>query len=192
MNIVDSIFVYPTDTVWGIGADIFSEKAQTEIAHIKKTETGKPLSVLFGSYEQLKEYVKMPSVGDIDWKHFFQLESTILIPCEHFEKLPAWINYDSPFVGIRVLNNAVTKQIHNLCPNPITSTSLNLKGEDPIVSFDDAVHFKDENCPQSVLINDSSVVPAGHSSTILKFNGLDFTFLREGARIDEIKDALGL
>lgn len=192
MSEVNQIFIYPTDTVWGIGANIFSESAQLEIAKIKQTESGKPLSVLFSSYSQLEDYVDLPIVEDIDWKTFFSLESTLLIPSEHFETLPKWINYDSPFVGIRLLENEAMSKIHHLCDKPITTTSLNLHGNDPILKLEEAVEFMYEHCPHAILIDDLSLAPSGQASTILKFNGLEFTFLREGTKIEEIKNAIGI
>lgn len=192
MKICDDVVVYPTDTVWGIGGSIFSEKAQREIATIKKGEYDKPLSVLFPNISTLNEYVRLPEIGNVNWSDFFCLESTLLLPKELFPTVPSWVIHNSPYVGLRVLDGVITQKIWTKILAPVTSTSLNLTGESPIVKESDAKAFHLENCPSALFIGEQGQKPSGESSTILKFENDSFSFLRKGRNADEIINVLGL
>ena len=51
------VFVYPTSSVWGIGADIYSEEFVLKVLNIKNSNSKKPTSILFKDEEQLAEYI---------------------------------------------------------------------------------------------------------------------------------------
>ena len=187
----EKIFVYPTDTVWGIGANIFSEDAQIEIAKIKGTEFNKPLSVLFNSLEQLEKYVKLPEVN-FSWEEFFAIETTLLIEKERFPKVPRWICHESPLVGIRMLQNEATEKINALCKDPITSTSLNLTGEPVVQKKEEARAFVEDHCPQAHIVDDCTFKMSGASSTIVAYQKDQIKIIREGDRVGDVKNVLGL
>ncbi len=50
-------FLYPTDTVWGIGCDATSEAAVDKVFKIKKRSESKSLVILVDSIEMLKKYI---------------------------------------------------------------------------------------------------------------------------------------
>lgn len=187
----NNVIVYPTDTVWGIGADIFNQEAHLEIEKIKQTSSGKPLSVLFPKYELLEKYVKLPDLS-IDWREFFQLGSTILIPKIYFEKVPQWITYDSPLVGIRYLKELENCNFFKNLESPISTTSLNISSQLPIVEREEALKFLTNECPNATLVETNVVKPSGKSSTIIKFEGNRFTLIREGENYSLIKNVLGI
>ena len=54
----DTVFIYPTDTVWGIGGSIWSQDAYDKVCDIKGTGRGKPLSIIVSDEEMLNEFVK--------------------------------------------------------------------------------------------------------------------------------------
>ena len=49
--------IFPTDTIYGIGANIVSKKANLEIYKLKNRPSNKPFPILAGSIEQLEEIV---------------------------------------------------------------------------------------------------------------------------------------
>ncbi len=54
-----SIIVYPTDTVYGIGANIFDEKAILKVFSIKKRSKNKPLSICVSRIQDIKKIAYM-------------------------------------------------------------------------------------------------------------------------------------
>ena len=53
----EKIFLYPTDTVWGIGCDATNQSAVKKIYTIKQRAESKSLIILVDSIEMLKKYV---------------------------------------------------------------------------------------------------------------------------------------
>ena len=62
-----SIFIYPTDTIYGIGANPFNENAVKKINEIKGREEDKKNILLIYSIENLLEYVSVPSEKYLDF-----------------------------------------------------------------------------------------------------------------------------
>lgn len=188
------IFIYPTDTVWGIGASINSKEENDQIRIIKRSKPDKPLSVLFPSFEMLKNSLgKNLPLSEMALVNFFKLESTMLIPLEYF-KLPLdkAVIGESSHVGIRCLSFPF------LPPFPITSTSLNLSGESPITNYADACTFAEKYFSNAKILYGKSIATSGSSSSIFILSGRDervkpnFTCLRRGRYVSQLEEILGL
>lgn len=191
---VDEIFIYPTDTVWGIGCSIYSETGHDEIARIKKSSKNKPLSIMFGSIEEVMNSFHIPKAMSRDWlSDFFKLETTLGLEIKASKiKIPKWATGDSGFVNIRCLETDVVKQMFQEIGAPFFTTSLNISGEPPIVEMSEAMNFQKTFAPRARFINsrakNSSRQLSGFSSTIVFINENEqFEIKREGKRIEDVK-----
>ncbi len=188
-------FIYPTDTVWGIGGSIYSENSYNEIARIKKTTADKPLSILFSSLKQLNDYFHFSEKLNEAWlRHFFSLETSLLLPLAWQKKeIPFWIYQGSPLISVRCLELPVIKELLEKTGAPVTSTSLNLTGQAPISSFEEAKKFHFEQCPELEFLAGKGVSLSGSSSTMVSINIAGaFTMLREGRHASQISELCGL
>src|ERR1700686_4598960 len=61
------VFIYPTDTIYGFGANPFNEEAVTKINEIKGRETGKSYILLIKDIENLLKYVELKSENHMDF-----------------------------------------------------------------------------------------------------------------------------
>lgn len=186
----NKIIIYPTDTVWGIGCDIFQQKLVENIAKIKNTDSSKPVSVLFGSIEQINEYVDFHKVFTNDQiEKLFDFEITIGFDKSFLKKeIPRWITNDSSIVGIRYIKGL--KNINSIISleNPIVTTSLNLHGEQPISTEIDAKVFCDKNIVCDYLFVNEKIVCSGNSSSFVIIDtDKRVNILRNGNYIDDIK-----
>lgn len=192
---MSDIFIYPTDTVWGIGGDIFDKKTYLEIAKIKGTDTSKPLSILFYSVEHLLEHFEIDKVFKKEWLEiFFSLEATLGVPLTLAKtEIPKHVSCGSSFVCLRVLKDEILREIIQKVGSPISTTSLNLTGQAPCIDENEAKKFHQQYAPDCKFLNLNSLKPSGHSSSILlmKENG-EFQFLREGFRVNEVKEHIKL
>jgi len=59
----DGVMVYPTDTIYGLGCDVFSKKAAERISRIKKRDPLKPFSFVCKDMEQISEFAFVPNFG---------------------------------------------------------------------------------------------------------------------------------
>ena len=190
----DSVFIYPTDTVWGIGASIYSEAAYKKIAEIKKTTTDKPLSIMFTDINVLYKSFNFPSEITVPWlRNFFKLETSLGIPLKISTiSIPSWVTAKSNMVSVRCLDMDLLKPISSSIKGPFFSTSLNVTGEDPIINYKEAKEFQLTHAPDAEFVGDRFNNLSGHSSTIVFFSGSSFEIIREGSRIIEIKKHLSL
>ena len=121
------VFLYPTDTVWGIGCDATSEAAVAKVFKIKQRSESKSLIILVDGIEMLQQYI--PSISE-DVLNL--LAST---------KKPTTIIYNNPVglannvvasdntVAIRIPQNEFCKQLISKFGKPIVSTSANISDE---------------------------------------------------------------
>lgn len=186
------IYIYPTDTVWGIGGDAFKEETYLKISQIKQTDITKPLSVLFDSTEMLGDYVELPpKLLEIieDLKH---LEITFGVEKKYFHKsLPEIPFQSTDFICVRVLGSEIIKNIIQEVNSPITTTSLNITGESPIVTEKAAKDFWRKFAPNELLVSSSvGEEVTGNSSTIIILSGNEYKILRSGNRVKEIEEIL--
>jgi L-threonylcarbamoyladenylate synthase len=192
----DNVFIYPTDTVWGIGGSIFSKKATDLVRSVKKSQELKPLSILFDEIGDFFNYFSFPEKFDTNFfQKLFTLESTILLPtCWLKREIPSSITGGSSFIGCRCLNDSEITKIVKLVGGPITTTSLNLAGEKPIVNYKQALLFMKKYIPVANIIKESEKdeVLSGTPSTLISYDGNSFKLFREGTFSYEIKDLLGL
>ncbi len=190
----ESVFIYPTDTVWGIGASIYSQSAQKTIASIKRTSDDKPLSIMFTDVTVLYNSFNFPDVMSLSWlRNYFKLESTLAIPLKIAKiSIPSWITGKSELVSVRCLEHPELKIIGETLKAPFITTSLNLTGEPPIVNYQDAKQFQLAYAPDAEFFGDSSHNLSGRSSTIVFFRANGFEIIREGSKVEEIRKHLSL
>lgn len=193
---LDQIFIYPTDTVWGIGCSLYSEIGHAKIAEIKKTSKNKPLSIMFSTIEELTKSFEFPSQITLSWlKEFFALETTLGLPLKASKiRIPKWATGDSEFVSLRCLETDAVKKIYQQINSPFFTTSLNLSGEPPITDSSVALQFQKLHVPCAQFIMPASKTGAqlsGAGSTIVFFSEhLNYEIKREGKRIEEVKKHL--
>lgn len=118
------VIIYPTDTVYGLGCDIFNPKAIDRIRQIKQIK-GKELNLSFICYDlsHLSEYAK-----HVDTPIFKLMKRTLPGPFTFIlmasNKTPKILNMKKKTVGIRVPNNNIPREIVKQLGNPIITTSI--------------------------------------------------------------------
>ncbi len=129
------VVIYPTETVYGIGASIFSEDALNKVFEIKKRDADKPVSVA------VSDFVMMDRVADIGEKEtvFIRkfLPGPVTVLLRKKRAVPDILTPGTDLVGIRLPGNKTAIRLIELAGVPITSTSANLSGEEPPKSVDE-------------------------------------------------------
>lgn len=116
------IIVYPTDTIYGIGADIFNAQAIRKTFYVKQRSVNKPLSIIAHNRRQIDEIAYTnPKINKI-LKKLLPGPYTILLNKKSI--INDMITAHMPTVGIRIPDNQLT---HKLTRDfPITTTSANI------------------------------------------------------------------
>ena len=190
----NDLFIYPTDTVWGIGCSIYSQKGFDQIAEIKKSLKNKPLSIMFASVEDLYKSFNFPEEMTLLWlEEFFKLETSMGFPLNASKiNIPKWATGNSDHISFRCLETEVVKNIYQDIQTPFFTTSLNLSGSAPIISTAEAHHFQKQYARDAHFIESHEKKDlSGLSSTIIFFQeNLDFEIKREGLKIEDVKNHL--
>lgn len=122
------IIIYPTDTVYGIGCDIFNKEALERIFVIKNDTSSKLLSFVCSSLKDISNYAKVSDYAYRMMKHLLPGPYTFILPAAKAVPKKLWSKRKT--VGIRVPNHSVTLKLVEELGNPIISTSTtNRKGE---------------------------------------------------------------
>lgn len=122
------VIIYPTDTVYGIGCDIFNKEALDRIFMIKNDTNTKFLSFVCSDLKDIAKYAKVSDYAYRTMKHLLPGPYTFVLPAAKIIPKKLWTKRQT--VGIRVPDHPITMTLVKELGNPIISTSVtNRKGE---------------------------------------------------------------
>lgn len=127
-----AIICYPTDTVYGIGCDIFNQKAVRRIFQIKKRPQHKPFSFMCSSLKNVSDYGYVSNNAYRLMKKHLPGPYTFVLPAT--KMVPKIMVTKQKTVGIRVPDNRISLALVEELGNPIVTTSAILDPEDPPLS----------------------------------------------------------
>lgn len=118
------VIAYPTDTIYGLGCDIFQPKAIEKICRIKNVDPAKAqLSFICRDLSHLSDYTK-----SIDTplyrvlKHYLPGPFTFILPASR--QVPKILQNKKSTIGLRVPDNEICRHILELLDHPLLSASL--------------------------------------------------------------------
>jgi len=174
------LIVYPTDTVYGLGCNLFNKKAVERIYQIKGAKKKRRLSFICSDLKNIAEYAHVSTPAYkimrslLPGSFTFILEASRLVPKILLEKRKT--------VGIRVPDNKICHELLLEFGNPIISTSLNLP-EKPYLNEPDEIE-------EIFYYNVDLFVDAGiggiEPSTIIDLSDDEPTLVRAGKGADLI------
>ena len=168
-----SIIGIPTETVYGLGVDPYSEEAVKNLFNIKERDDSKPVSLLVPSYDSVNKLniiTDIPEVVDLYWP------GPLTVVVETSEKFVDGVGTKSPnTIGIRVPDNELAIELLNIT-GPLAVTSANLTGQKEAKNHQDAEEiFKD-----SVKHYIEGEAVHGNGSTVVDLREPGGEILREG------------
>ncbi|KAF5411201.1 MAG: Threonylcarbamoyl-AMP synthase [Candidatus Methanogasteraceae archaeon] len=173
------VVIYPTETVYGIGADALLGNAIRKVFAIKERSLSAPLSLAVSGYEMIEDV----AVCDSDTMNLIKelLPGPITVILKKKPVVPDILTAGSDRVGIRYPDHEITLKLIELAETPITSTSANRTGEP-------AAREVCEIC-EDVLNGIDHVIDGGRcrygiASTVIDL--VDMRILREGAGYEQV------
>ncbi len=165
----NGVIAFPTDTVWGIGCLVESEKAVKKIYEIKKREKNKPLILLSSKLEYLLPYVgKLPPIARELAEKYFPGPLTIVV--KKSARTPGYITSGFDTVGIRVPEHPVFFEIiEKALDEPVlATTSANISGMGSVAKREDviSVDYILEDCGFPVGGKESTVVSVDENNNV--------------------------
>jgi L-threonylcarbamoyladenylate synthase len=131
----DGLVVYPTDTVYGLGADALSEDAIRRVYDAKQRPLSQPISIAVADLEMARAVARI----DEDALAFLErvLPGPVTVVLQAKTCLPEILTMGTGLIGIRIPAHPVPEALTRTLDGPITATSANLHGDrDPATTND--------------------------------------------------------
>ena len=121
------IVAFPTETVYGLGANVFDEKAIAKIFEAKQRPNDNPLIAHVGSLEQINLLVSEITPNARKFiEAFFPAPLTLVLPKAKNVPLIATANLET--IGVRMPRNELARKFLKNCETPLVAPSANLSG----------------------------------------------------------------
>lgn len=120
------VFIYPSDTCYGIGSDFQNEEAIENIFAMKNRPKEKLFSVILDSIGSVEKIAKISEINRELLKKYLPGQFTFILPS---------LNSNAT-IGVRIPNFPLTQKIANTFGRPFITTSANIAGEPSLYSFD--------------------------------------------------------
>jgi L-threonylcarbamoyladenylate synthase len=185
------LVVFPTETVYGLGADCTNPEAVSRVFVAKGRQADKPLLVLIGSVAWLPNLTDQICEGalriiDVFWPG----PLTITFPA--IKGLPAGLLAGGQSVGIRLPGSRLARDLANAVGKPITASSANRSGTKNPVTAIEAVSSLG---PGVDLVLDGGPSPNSQGSTVIDVSRGRPILLREGripfSQVEDVYDNKG-
>lgn len=176
------IIIYPTDTIYGLGCDIYQPKAVEQICRIKGVDPSKAqLSFICRDLSHLSDYTK--SIGTPLYrvlKSRLPGPYTFILPAS--KQVPKILHTKKSTVGLRIPDNNICRAILDSLGNPLLSASL--PGEMVEDYTDPEVMYENFGKRVDIVIDGGAggLVP----STVVDCTTDDWSVLREGAGVFDL------
>lgn len=175
------IVVFPTETVYGIGANGLDEKAVEKVYQIKQRKKENPINLLVSDENMINQVAQ--NITLLEWKlmeTFFPGPFTMILtkkPC-----VPAIVTANQDMVGVRMPSGEIARKLVRYANTPIAAPSANLSGKPSGTNIEDILEELSEQVDFVINGGESEI---GIESTIVKvINGVPH-ILRPGAIIPE-------
>jgi len=152
---------YPTDTIYGVGCDLFNPEAIQKIHRLKKIGGGKPLSFICSDLKDISLYAFVSNYAYKIMKRVLPGPYTFILKATKL--VPKIAQTKQRTVGIRIPDNKICLALVKELGHPIISTSVNKPDEG---LYNDPAEIEDRFGKQLDLVIDGGVIVADHSSII--------------------------
>lgn len=128
------LFIYPTDTIYGIGCNALDASLVDRVRELKK-RFDMPFSVIAPSKEWIRDFCEVPPKGE-EWLDKLPGPYTLIFRMKRPEELPMNVTRGKDTLGVRIPNHWISKAVNEL-KLPIITTSANRTGENHMQKIDD-------------------------------------------------------
>jgi L-threonylcarbamoyladenylate synthase len=182
------LVAFPTDTLYGLGADIFNLEAVSRVLEVKKRPQDKPIPIFIANMEEVNEVAReLPGAAWQLAEHFWPGPLTLVLLAA--PAVPEVITAGTGTVGIRIPKCQLVLEILTRLGRPITGTSANRSGGPNPTEIQQVLIQIGKEID---LLLDGGKAPGSVPSTVLDCTQTPFRIIREGpVTRGELRDVLG-
>ena len=165
------VVLYPTDTVYGLGANIFDNSAVKRVFKIKQRSLLKPLSILISDVEAIDLVAKVSISQKEVINNYLPGPYTFIL--KKNPVVPRVVTSGSSYVGVRVPDNDIARSLASIFP--ITTTSANVSDDEMLSTPDEILEQLD--CDVDLVI-DVGELKSKRASMIVDLSDNDIRIIR--------------
>lgn len=172
------LIVYPTETVYGLGAHALDARAVERVFEVKQRPRDKPVSVAVPSLAAAEELVRVTATTRAFIDRF--LPGPVTVICEARSMIPPVVTAGQSRVGIRIPDHEISLALLAKTP-PLTATSANVSNGPDVCHPDDLPEEIRSGVDEII---GSGLTPGGPSTVVDVDRGV---IHREGPMVDTIR-----
>ncbi|MFC6939312.1 L-threonylcarbamoyladenylate synthase [Salinirubellus sp. GCM10025818] len=176
------LVVYPTDTVYGLGANALDPETIEQVFEAKGRSRDRPLSLGVPDVETALEYADPTDREERFMRAFLPGPVTVVV--ERREPVPDALTAGRDRVGLRIPDHDVSLAFYRAADRPVTATSANRSGEGSARTVAEI----DRSVREAAVVLDAGETP-GTESTVVDPSLAD-PVIREGAVADDVREWL--
>ena len=176
------LVAFPTETVYGLGADALNPEAVKKIYIAKGRPSDNPLILHVGNFNQVYELVEVNETAEILMQKFWPAPLTLVMKAKNI--IPSVTRGGLDTAAIRMPNNPIALALIKASGTPIAAPSANLSGRPSPTDFESV--FNDMNNKIEMILDGGSVEVGIESTVIDITNPKKILMLRPGGMPREI------
>ncbi len=182
------VIVYPTETLYGLGADALNGAAVEKVFQLKGRDPDNPIPVLVADRDMLGALVAViPPLAEKLMASFWPGPLTLVLPARKNISM-ALLNADGG-IGARISSEPVATELVRALGRPLTATSANPSGQPPARTVQQA---KDYFAGVIDVFIDAGELTSRTGSTVVEFGANGVRIIREGKiGMSELQSAVG-
>lgn len=170
------VIVFPTETLYGLGADALDSTAVEKIFQLKGRDFAQPIPALVADREMLDSLVA--EVSPLTEKliaRFWPGPLTIVLPARR--NFPGQLMNSTGGVGVRISSHPIATELVRMLGRPLTATSANPTGKSAARTVGEA---RDYFAGHIDIFVDGGELTSKSGSTVVEIKGNSLTIIREG------------
>ena len=172
-----NLVIFPTETVYGIGANATLKEAILKIYKIKKRPLNNPLICHFSSIETIRDNFKMKKVAYKLAEFFWPGPLTLILEKKKSSKINSHLSNNNKFVGCRIPNHPIALELLKSVSFPIAAPSANIATKLSSTRTDNL----DKKLKNKVFYIDGGASKLGLESTVVDLTTKNPKILRYGS-----------
>ena len=182
------LVIYPTETVYGLGADACSDEAVAKVFAAKVRPIEDPISIAVSSLEMARQFTQLTHKAEAIFKKFLPGPLTVILRAK--PTISKLLTAGTGKIGVRVPDHPVALKLLDFVGGPITSTSANISGRPAPSTAREALDQLGKSVDLAI---DAGRCKLGVPSTVVNLTVEPLEILREGpVTREKIRKALGL
>lgn len=161
------LIAFPTETVFGFGVIYDNKQFYNRLISVKRRPPEKPFTMMLSSTDDIDKYALLDERSNKLIKAFMPGQFTIIVKAK--DNLPSYCVSKEGFVGIRISDMKLVRDLIDLVGKPLLVPSANKSGEPPLLNSDDVIEaFEGEidgviegesvsNTPSTIVMIDEDV-----------------------------------